>query len=1752
MSLWNDLLSGLGHFGQTLGNDLGAAGNAVGSFVRNDVGPSLFRASDFARNSASTIGQDLINGSSPLYRDVFEPIFDPLTNAAGHISSDITGNDAFGNRVDQQSLYDQAHSDNGLITDALSAPSNFLAKGILQPSFHAGTNLGLGLDYLRAGQPTESISPFVEGAMGAGNALFHAANPLLASGMDVAGGLTHGTLNGQGLAGTAEDALSNMGGANGYDLGHEVTSKLPESFQQQHPLLTGGLAMGLDIGAMRGIENPEGALSDLGQSLLNPKAGIENELSRLPLLNRYFRSLDAQNAGANSLLNSARLALLSGSPEEAAATAEQMGHQAAATDAERFNQELSQNPNIADHSNMMMGVTNMDPEKFGSAVSQDAVIAPSIAGINATHDFSQFGGMNGEAPVQLIHSPENLDPTAENVYAYGHDAYTPTVPPPQYAGSLQLTDKLMGDLLENHVAAHNLSPDTQPSQLLDLLNHADVPKPMIDKLMTEAYGNPVVSFTDAKGNQQLLPYTKENIQKAMLAKVEANNGDARATQTGVGIAPPQTFGAKQFQSMDEMKQNVGNLKPLSELENDPTGRKAIQDAYEYLSNVADKAGKNLPNYHPFDSSLVKNQFISQLLMAGDEATPETVAEAMGNLNIPNKDKVLQHIDFPQLNKILDQFRNPVTDYHEIKNFNLVDWDKIPGIVIPNYEQMRSVYGMSEDQIQSLKNNVDQLVSKHPDVKVVQYDANDPEGQAKARIANFPQAMFGSLVGIQPETDKNGKPTGKVKFNLGQAIIGAMGMAMAGHLTNPEAEAGALKSEEPLLSEQAEKPSLPHKPLDIIKPLPQTITPSERLLQQIAQEKQAIENDHLDYLNATGKQGVTPGGLIRNEDGEVTGRFGAVSNNDPWYQEFYKANGRPPSQAELKQIALDHLTNGFTSASGEVPPHEEYNSLLRIEQAVKQDQGSGQPEEPLQVRQFSNTVRTADNALSPETRGQVGDYYNVVHNQDAINAAKDRIAQNVEEAHNFATGDTPPSAEKTATGLGLMQHYDQTGQTDKAVEVAQKMAEDATSQGQAIQALSIINKLSPEGILIYAQRQLNKVNELLPDGKKINLSTEEADQLKTMADTISKMPDGHQKDIATAQMLTKVADKTPKSIGRKLSSLQSMALLLNPKTILMKIGLGHTAFGAFDTAVTKGVGSLVDRGVSLLTGQRTTAAPDVPQLLKNYASGIGEKIQEANAGVNIRQSTPFEEGMKVGGHTFSSAPMQKLEDISNAVIGSVPAGVNKAVYEDSLRGQMKLANTTEVTDEMKQRATLDAQYATFMNKSALSEALTHIKQGMNKVGISGFGAGEGILKFAHVPANIISSSIDYSPVGFVKTLYQLGRDAMQGQGFDQAQFVRNISRAGVGSATMLGVNAALARLGIINGKLNDAKQAVRYEQSQGQRDYQLNASALYRYLTSGFNPDAAKPQTGDKMVTYNWMEPLGTNMAAGAEYAKTQAKDLPTALLHSTVDAVQAASETPMFKGLQTLLSTNDPNTGQPSLVAGAEKVATGMPASFVPTVVNNIRNLTDNTVRNTYPANNAPWYQEMLNQVEDKIPLLSNHLAPRVDVAGNVMQKYPEGNTVLNAFFNPSNSSRLQNNPVANELIRLYQQNNTTNQFPGAVYNSVKSNGTQVNINPQTQAQMQHWMGQMAQTSLQELMSTSQYQQANDTQRASLVAGQLNAIDSAAKEKFLGITPTRSTTSQASTGRPHRPSRPSRHTRVSKRDQLMSQPQPSQLPLLSQ
>lgn len=628
-------------------------------------------------------------------------------------------------------------------------------------------------------------------------------------------------------------------------------------------------------------------------------------------------------------------------------------------------------------------------------------------------------------------------------------------------------------------------------------------------------------------------------------------------------------------------------------------------------------------------------------------------------------------------------------------------------------------------------------------------------------------------------------------------------------------------------------------------------------------------------------------------------------------------------------------------------------------------------------------------------------YQVMHNQDLIKQATDEITGNFDNelirlssAKDFDALDYEKSRQ-IAKNLFSMGKYQQ------AVDLIDNVSENATKKGQAIQALSLWSNMTPEGAVYKAQKLVREYNKKHPK-KQIQLTNENIETIASLQQEALNTTDELAKNQALARTAKYTTDLIPKEALQKLKAYRNISMLLNPKTLGRNI-VGNVAFNTIDTG-SKGLASLIDRGLSKFTGQRTRVAPQLGDYFKGGLQGAKTGYQEALQGIDTRGlGQRFDLS---SGRTFQSKPMQALETALDVGLRVPDRAFYEATFAESVQNMMKAQGLTKPTQEILEQAEQEALESVFQNKSMLSDFALGLRGGINRIGTKEFGLGDVLIPYAQTPANLTQQAINYSPLGALKGIYNLSQG-------NQRQASLDLARSLIGTG-LIGGGYGLAKAGLTTP-------------SQFDENYTKNKKIRENLQPLGIRPD----QLGD--MWYAPFQPMSSPIATGT---------------------AMAYGENPLYAGLNTVVDQpylQGVTRGLRDLQEGdwtkaATNVVASIPSQFVPTFASQLAQSIDPYQRETYDPNKL---QYGLNSAIAKIPFASKTLPEKIDVTGQPIERYSTkgGQKLFDIFLNPTFINKKTTDPVLSELKYIYDQTKETSHFMPSV--DKKLEFTDVDGNPQ-------------------------------------------------------------------------------------------------------
>lgn len=760
------------------------------------------------------------------------------------------------------------------------------------------------------------------------------------------------------------------------------------------------------------------------------------------------------------------------------------------------------------------------------------------------------------------------------------------------------------------------------------------------------------------------------------------------------------------------------------------------------------------------------------------------------------------------------------------------------------------------------------------------------------------------------------------------------------------------------------------------------------------------------------------------------------------------------------------------------------------------------------RGFIRTLK-ASAILDQDIKDAIKGEYVPISNKKTLELAKGIIQKDREAAITMVLGDKEPTAVTYAVGQELLRQLQQGDDASitKAISIAEHLADKATQQGQAIQALSMWNRLTPEGALKYAGKVAKRNNtKVTPD---------KARRITDIARELRDIKNKNERDVKTAELLSEIQQLEKPSLGKKIGALQAMGQLLNPKTAIRNV-LGNTLFAGVDTS-SKALASVLDTALSQVTGKRTVVMPQLKAMASGAQRGAKAGLNDALKGIDTsRQGSKFD---LPKGKTFENPILQKLETALDIELKASDRAFYEMAYRESLLNQVKASAKSKdyngrarITPDMVATAHQDALYKTFQDDSAAAKLFTGVKQALNLK--QDFGLGDFVLKYPKTPGNLLSRAFAYSPAGYLKAFYEIGKpfiDRSANVPFNQKNFVESFARATTGTVGIGAMGYTLGKLGLATGEYGADKDIESVKKLEGIGPYRLNATGLLRYATT-LNPEAAQPQKEDMWVTYDWAQPMAVPLAAAVNIAvkgdNTKAVDVATQTAQGVFEGAETLTQQNVVKGLQDLFSVRD-DEGKTNIIAGVESVAANAPSSFVPTIFSQANQMLDNNVRDTYSQNMS---EQVVNKVKAKIPGLAQTLPVRYDVYGQPMERYQDGsNNLFNVAINPAFTSKLKADPVGQEVLDIYNFSGETKQAPKNAPRSIritrKGHAEQLKLDAEQIGQYQQDAGQKTKAIFDKLIQMPEFQRLSREGKADIMSGVMTDVHTVSKMKLFGHDP---------------------------------------------
>ena len=808
----------------------------------------------------------------------------------------------------------------------------------------------------------------------------------------------------------------------------------------------------------------------------------------------------------------------------------------------------------------------------------------------------------------------------------------------------------------------------------------------------------------------------------------------------------------------------------------------------------------------------------------------------------------------------------------------------------------------------------------------------------------------------------------------------------------------------------------------------------------------------------------------------------------WVQTL-KDEDIPPVQETIPPIQEDiaPIQEGYEAIEPEpqkLEGEEEQWARNKMQRADKPPREDG-----LKERRWAETSTESsvvDRRILPKDLDQNAITYQPISNKKTLNNANAMLDRDGYDASveyfNSQFKNKRVSLDDIALGERLIQEAVKKGDMATAGELIQNVSILGTELGQKVQALSIIQRLTPEG-------QLKMLNKIVERGKaKGDKAFEDVEITQDMIDHILKTygKDGtyNQEDLnkAVEDVKQQIADQMKVTMMDKVNAWRYLSMLGNVKThgrnIISNVGMRGTM------AVKDALARTIE-----------TIAP-----IKNRTKTW--KLASADVKEFAKQTTKEMEAILADGSKYSETGdiKAKRQIFKNKILNSVyefnsnmltkedwwfqSSAFNKAFRDyltaNGIRTNEDIQNNAELIEKAKAYATEQSQIATFKQYSFIANKLREIEKKNTATEIA-VGA---IVPFKNTPINIAKTGLNYSPLGFAKTLtYDVSQ--VKNGNMEASEMIDHLSQNITGTGLAL-LGYALAMSGFLNGAGKEDKE--------GKYDYQLGKQAY-------------SVNIGGKTYSLSWLTPMAMPLFVGANAFEilTEGKEWDgNVVIEALTQTLDPMSEMSVLSGLTNVLSSYEKGSGIWADIA--QTTGQNYVTQFVPTLSSQVATFMDDKQRSTKVAGNSDFkfLEETVNKLKLKIPGLRETLEPSTDVWGREV-KLNENKTekAFETFIAPYSRKENIATEIDKELKDLYGDTGDAGLFPQTPKNSVNYDGEKYDMSAKEYTSFKKTYGQNALELMEELFRTTTYQEANATDKAEMVDKVYDYASDEAKREYL-------------------------------------------------
>lgn len=616
----------------------------------------------------------------------------------------------------------------------------------------------------------------------------------------------------------------------------------------------------------------------------------------------------------------------------------------------------------------------------------------------------------------------------------------------------------------------------------------------------------------------------------------------------------------------------------------------------------------------------------------------------------------------------------------------------------------------------------------------------------------------------------------------------------------------------------------------------------------------------------------------------------------------------------------------------------------------------------------------------------------------------------------------------------------------------------------------------------------------------DLTLDEMTKIDELYAKAAELPDSKERYKLEQDALQIMASHLPaKSWFERFDNFRYLAMLGNTRTHVRNL-LGNVGM----SAVTKAKDEVAAALQLVIPQNKRTKALYTPQDMKTAARQYLNEQAYSRAlkdGGKYNLAQGLEAARKTYGDSAGGRVLQKLTDLnSNALtredeiflesgfVRSLASNLSAKGYGPEIFSADDIVSLG-VLDGAVEQAIKDAKEMTFHADNALTRIFGSLSNLGDKKGTLGqkmaYILGNGLLPFSKTPANILKTSLEYTPFGGVIEAAYRGA---KGQG--AASVTDALSKSIVGSG-LLGAGWLLADAGFLKGSSSDETSG--YNSTLGAQDYSVKIPGIGSYTIDWSAPAVVPFLMGANLSAQGAdLTDLFSDESAMADFAKS--------LGDVMMKALDPVTETSMLQSLNSTLENIRYTDNSANLVGDlGTSLISSYAQQFIPTAFGQIARTVDPVRRSTYGGGDTQLERNAsytLQKTENKIPGLSMTNEPYIDQWGREEASLDGTrndplsfglrlvyNTLSPGYFSAENVT-----PVDSYVQELFEDTGDASVIPQTASSKVNVNGENVYMTPEQKTEYAKTSGQLAYNMIDELQDFSAFSGLSSTQQADIVS----------------------------------------------------------------